>query len=164
MKVQDLMTQKVLTVAPQDSVERVFLMFIYEKIRHVPVVEKKKLVGIISDRDLKKIVGAPKKFLVRPDGTTLTITARKVHTLMTSKVVTVEPRQRAADAAALMAKKKIGALPVVHRNRLVGILTETDILRAFVKLCNELDSINLKPLVDLLQGLNPEKPPRPTRR
>ncbi|GJL77784.1 MAG: hypothetical protein NPINA01_07730 [Nitrospinaceae bacterium] len=139
MKVKELMTKAVLTVAPTDKIDRVFFLMNFENIRHVPVVDKGRLVGMLSDRDLKKVLGPVKKFVEKPDGTTVTIVSRQVRTLMNRKLITIEPEQRAADAAAIMAKRKIGALPVVHKNKLVGIITATDILHAFVKLCNMLE-------------------------
>jgi acetoin utilization protein AcuB len=142
MKVKELMTKKVITVSPEDKLDRVFILYNFENIRHLPVLEKGKLVGILSDRDLKKVLGPKKKVVENPDGTTVQLSTRKVRNIMHRGVVTVEPEQRAADAAAIMAKKKIGALPVIHKNKLVGIITATDILQAFVKLFNELDKIN----------------------
>jgi acetoin utilization protein AcuB len=136
MKVKELMTKNVLTVSPLDKIDRVFFLINFENIRHVPVVDKGKLVGMISDRDLKKVLGPTKKIVEKSDGTTVTIVSRQVRTLMNRKLVTIEPEQRAADAAAIMANKKIGALPVVHKDKLVGIITATDILKAFVQLCN----------------------------
>lgn len=136
MKVKELMTKDVLTVSPLDKIDRVFFLINFENIRHVPVIDKGKLVGMISDRDLKKVLGPTKKIVEKSDGTTVTIVSRQVRTLMNRKLVTIEPEQRAADAAAIMAKKKIGALPVVHKDKLVGIITATDILKAFVQLCN----------------------------
>ena len=112
MKVKDLMSTNVLTVSPNDKVDRVFFLFNFENIRHMPVVDKGKLVGIISDRDLKKVLGPVKKFLERSDGSTVSISARLVRTIMKRGLVTIGPEQRAADAAAIMAKRKIGALPV----------------------------------------------------
>ena len=134
------MTKQVLTVSPADKIDRVFFLINFENIRHVPVVDKEKLVGMLSDRDLKKVLGPAKKFVEKPDGTTVTIASRQVRTLMTRKLITIEPEQRAADAAAIMAKRKIGALPVVHKDKLVGIITATDILQAFVQLCNRVEN------------------------
>ena len=136
MKVKELMTKKVLTVSPLDKIDRVFVLIHFKNIRHVPVLDKGKLVGMISDRDLKKVLGPTKKIIEKSDGTTVTIISRQVRTLMNRRLITIEPEQRAADAAAIMANKKIGCLPVVHKNKLVGIITATDILKAFVKLCN----------------------------
>ncbi len=140
MKVKELMTKDVLTVSPSDKIDRVFFLINFENIRHVPVVDKDKLVGMISDRDLKKVLGPSKKTVEKPDGTTVTIISRQVRTLMNRKLVTIEPEQRAADAAAIMAKKKIGALLVVHKDKLVGIITATDILKAYVRLCNQIET------------------------
>ncbi|MEK9628798.1 MAG: CBS domain-containing protein [Nitrospinota bacterium] len=142
MKVKELMSKNPITVNPNDNLDRVFFLYNFENIRHLPVVENNKLVGILSDRDLKKILGPKKNFVVNPDGTTVKLSTRKVKNIMRRGVITVEPEQRAADAAAIMAKRKIGALPVVHKNKLVGIITATDILKAFVKLCNDIDKIN----------------------
>lgn len=139
MKVIELMTKQVLTVSPADKIDRVFFLINFENIRHVPVVDKGKLVGMLSDRDLKKVLGSAKSLVEKPDGTSVTISDRKVRTLMSRKLFTIEPEQRAADAAAIMVKRKIGALPVVHKDKLVGIITATDILQAFVKLSNKVD-------------------------
>jgi acetoin utilization protein AcuB len=139
MKVKELMSTKLITVSPEDKLDRVFFLYNFENIRHLPVVEKSKLVGILSDRDLKKILGPKKNIVEKPDGTTVQLSTRKVKNIMRRGVITIEPEQRAADAAAIMAKRKIGALPVVHKEKLVGIITATDILKAFVKLRNDLD-------------------------
>lgn len=141
MKVKELMSTELTTVSPNDKLDRVFFLYNFENFRHLPVVEKGKLVGILSDRDLKKILGPKKTIVENPDGTTVQLSTRKVKNIMRRNVMTIEPEQRAADAAAIMAKKKIGALPVVHKNKLVGIITATDILKAFVKLRNDLDKI-----------------------
>jgi len=133
------MSTKLITVSPEDKLDRVFFLYNFENIRHLPVVEKSKLVGILSDRDLKKILGPKKNIVEKPDGTTVQLSTRKVKNIMRRGVITIEPEQRAADAAAIMAKRKIGALPVVHKEKLVGIITATDILKAFVKLRNDLD-------------------------
>jgi len=135
------MSTKLITVNPNDKLDRVFFLYNFENIRHLPVVEKNKLVSILSDRDLKKILGPKKSIIENPDGTTVQLSTRKVKNIMRRGVLTIEPEQRAADAAAIMAKKKIGALPVVHKNKLVGIITATDILKAFVRLRNDLDNI-----------------------
>ena len=133
------MSTKLITVSPEDKLDRVFFLYNFENIRHLPVVEKSKLVCILSDRDLKKILGPKKNIVEKPDGTTVQLSTRKVKNIMRRGVITIEPEQRAADAAAIMAKRKIGALPVVHKEKLVGIITATDILKAFVKLRNDLD-------------------------
>jgi acetoin utilization protein AcuB len=136
MKVKDLMQTKVMTVSPQDKMDRVFFLLNYEKIRHLPVVEKGKVVGMISDRDLKKVLGSLKtrQSIAGEQETFVAIRSRIVRTVMRRGVVTTAPNAEASEAAAIMAKRKIGALPVVIKEKLVGIITATDILWAFVKL------------------------------
>ena len=142
MKVKDLMSKKLFTVGPEDMLDKVFFLFNFEAIRHLPVVDKGRLVGVLSDRDLKKILGPRKKIVSDPkDGTQITVHARKVRTLMGRKVTTIGPEEQAADAAAIMAKYKIGCLPVVKKQKLVGIITSTDILRAYVKLSHEVNKM-----------------------
>lgn len=142
MKVKELMSTKVYTVTPEDMIDRVFFLFNFESIRHLPVIEKDKVVGVISDRDLKKILGPRKpQKIVRQDGSTYTIAPRKVRTLMRRGLTTIGPEEKASDAAAIMAKKKIGCLPVINGGKLVGIITATDILRAFVKLSEEVQKM-----------------------
>ena len=109
MKVKELMTKAMFTVSPEDSVDKVFILFHFENIRHLPVMEKGKLMGIVSDRDLKKVLGSRTKISVGETGTTVTLSARKVKNIMRRGVLTIGPDQRAADAAAIMAKRKIGA-------------------------------------------------------
>ena len=142
MKVKDLMSKKLFTVGPEDMLDKVFFLFNFEAIRHLPVIEKGKVVGVLSDRDLKKIMGPRKKIVSdKVDGTQFTVNARKVRTIMDRKVTTIGPDEKAADAAAIMAKKKIGCLPVVKKGKLVGMITSTDILRAYVKLAHEVDKM-----------------------
>jgi len=142
MKVKDLMSKKLFTVGPEDMLDKVFYLFNFESIRHLPVVEKGKVVGVISDRDMKKIMGARKKIVTeKVDGTQFTVHARRVATIMNRGLTTIGPDDQAADAAAIMAKRKIGCLPVVKKDKLVGMITSTDILRAYVKLAHEVDKM-----------------------
>jgi acetoin utilization protein AcuB len=136
MKVKDLMTTKVMTVSPDDKADKVFYILNFERIRHLPVVENNKVVGILSDRDLKKFWGSLKtsRTTVGKNEMVVTLKSRTVRTIMRRGVITTAPNAPAYEAAAIMAKKKIGALPVVHKEKLVGIITATDILRAFVRL------------------------------
>lgn len=137
MRVEELMTTKVYTVSPHDMIDRVFFLIHYEKVRHLPVVEKGKVVGIVSDRDLYKALGPKSNSnAIEPStsNTELHVIPKKVMNIMRRGVLTVEPDTSAADAAGIMADNKVGALPVVKNEKLVGILSATDILRVFSKL------------------------------
>ncbi len=137
MRVEELMTSKVFTVDPHDMVDRVFFLIHYEKVRHLPVVEKGKVVGIVSDRDMYKALG-PKSnsnaIESNKTGTELHVIPKKVINIMHRGVITVAPDTLVSDAASLMAEHKIGALPVIKDSKLVGILSSTDILKVFSKL------------------------------
>jgi len=136
MRVEELMTSTVFTVEPHDMIDRVFFLIHYEKVRHLPVVEKGKVVGMVSDRDMYKALG-PKSnsnaIESNKDGTELHVIPKKVQNIMRRGVVSITPDTLASDAAATMANHKLGALPVVKDNKLVGILSSTDILRVFSK-------------------------------
>jgi len=136
MRVEELMTSTVFTVEPHDMIDRVFFLIHYEKVRHLPVVEKGKVVGMVSDRDMYKALG-PKSnsnaIESNKDGTELHVIPKKVQNIMRRGVVSISPDTLASDAAATMANHKLGALPVVKDNKLVGILSSTDILRVFSK-------------------------------
>ena len=141
MKVSELMTKNVITVTPEDMVDKVFVLFHFEGIRHLPVVtEKGSLVGVISDRDIKKVLGPRRTTYVQKDGTVLTVSSRKVRTMMRRQPFTIGPNEKATDAAAIMIKKKIGALPVIRNKKLIGIITATDVLKAFVNLSDAVDT------------------------
>ena len=148
MKVKDLMQHEVFTVKPNDMVDRAFFLIHYEKIRHLPVVDGNKVVGIVSDRDLYKAMGPrtrSRAVSTEPGTTTLHVIPRRVRHIMRRGVLTVSPGTDAGKAASLMARRKIGGLPVVDRNRLVGIITATDILRAFAQLTDERPSARSGP-------------------
>jgi acetoin utilization protein AcuB len=138
MKIRELMTAKVFTVAPDDKIDRVFFLMNFEQIRHIPVIERGKVVGILSDRDLKKVFGSLKNSEInsRNDNQNIvySVKSREVRTIMRRGVISIHPNAEAYEAASIMAKRKIGALPVVKNDKLVGIISATDILRAFVRM------------------------------
>ncbi len=144
MKVKELMQTKVFTVSPNDSVDRVFFLLHYEKIRHLPVLERRTVVGIVSDRDLYKVLGPRgRERLISRDSneTQLQVTPKKVRHIMKRGVITVEPETEAGKAAGLMGRRKIGALPVVRNGRLIGIVTATDLLKSYSRLSASLEKI-----------------------
>jgi acetoin utilization protein AcuB len=135
MKVKELMSDPVITVDPDDSVDRVFFLMHIEKIPQLPVLENRNCIGIVSDRDLYKALGPKgKKNWVsasHKEGHVLRIIPRKVKHIMHRGVITIGPEDHVASAAAIMAGNRIGALPVVNKDRLVGIISSTDILQVF---------------------------------
>jgi acetoin utilization protein AcuB len=137
MKVADLMTRKLITVSPEDSVEVAVQMLRQRGVRHLLVVKNEELVGIISDRDIKRALdpARTKKKLLGIGGLYFLIEPILVREIMTRDVVTVAPDLSAQEAAAIMVGQRFGALPVVENvadvPELIGIITETDLLRYF---------------------------------
>jgi len=106
-----------------------------QRIRRMPVLMEGKLTGIISLSDLYRFVrpGTEKKALLEKD-TEDELKRYVVRDAMVTNVLTVTPETLLEDVGELFRKHRIGALPVIHGGRLVGILTESDYLRAVAKL------------------------------
>jgi len=134
MRVAEWMTPKPITLAPTDSIASAIAVMKEKKIRRIPIVSAGKLVGIVSDRDLKDV--SPSR------ATTLDIwelhyvlDKMKLADIMTRKVWTVPPEMPIEKAALKMMEKKVEGLPVVdEKGALLGIVTEGDVFRALVEL------------------------------
>ena len=125
------MRSPVATIRPEAAVRDAADLMRARKIRHLPVVDASgRLVGIITDRDLRQVVFAPavQERLRLGIEAVWDIAVREV---MTWAVITIGPAADVREAARLMHEQKIGALPVTEDGRLVGILTESDVLAAF---------------------------------
>jgi acetoin utilization protein AcuB len=135
MNVSELMTRKLITVAPDDSVEAAVQLLRRRGVRHLVVMEGDLLVGILSDRDIKRAMdpGKPKKKLLNIGGLFFLLEPILVREIMTPDPVTVGPDLSVQEAASIMVAKRFGALPVEGGGRTVGIVTETDLLRYFAK-------------------------------
>jgi len=133
MTVTELMTPSPITTGPDTPVLEARQLMIQKRIRHLLVVEAGKLLGIVTDRDIRLNLPSPATSLSVWEVNYL-LARMTVESAMTTSVVVISPRHDAKEAASLMLDHKIGALPVVDGGRLVGIITETDLLRAFVKL------------------------------
>ncbi len=132
MKVRELMTGAPITVSPETPVFDARQTMIKERIRHLLVTEAGKLVGIVTDRDIRLNLPSQATSLSMWEVNYL-LAKLTVSKVMTTSVIIIGPDQEATDAARLMLEHKIGALPVLDGSRLIGILTETDVLRAFAR-------------------------------
>ena len=128
MRVRDVMTSEPATIAPEAPLGAALATMRERQIRHLPVVDEGgRLVGILTDRDLRQATFARFRALHEAERD-LT-----VQDAMSWAVVTTRPDSTIAHAAAVMFERRIGSLPVVEDGRLVGILTERDLLRALMK-------------------------------
>lgn len=128
VRVRDIMTTRPVTIGPEAPLGAALQAMREKEIRHLPVVDDGgRLVGILTDRDLRQASFARFRALREADRD-LT-----VQDAMSWAVVTTHPEATTAQAAAVMFERRIGSLPVVEDGRLVGILTERDLLAALMK-------------------------------
>ncbi|MBI2561567.1 MAG: CBS domain-containing protein [candidate division NC10 bacterium] len=132
MLVKHRMKRDPVTVKKDDSFRYALKLIRKEGIKHLPVLDGKKLVGIVTDRDLRQAAPSPATSLEVHELNYL-LERLKIEAIMTKKVITVAPETNLLDAAKLLFAHKIGCLPVVEHEELVGIITEGDILRAYVE-------------------------------
>ncbi len=118
MLVSKRMKKTVVTVGPEDHLATVQKKMKEGGFRRTPVVENGRLVGIVTDRDIRQHLGYLEK--------------TKVNVAVSEKLITVAPQTTLEEAAKLLLKHKIGGLPVVEDGQLVGIITTSDILQAFL--------------------------------
>ena len=126
--VGELMTNEVITVAPGETMDRVYDMMLELGIRHIPVVDEDlELVGLISHRDVTGILG-DKGHAAMVEQTHL-LSGHQAAEVMSMGLETVAPDTDLQTAADIMFENKISCLPVCEGTKLVGILTEADFVR-----------------------------------
>ncbi len=129
LRVRDLMTWAVVTVLPDTEAEEAWDLMSDRKLRHLIVVDRDgELIGVVSHRDLLRHALIEQEDLPRYMEREL-LASTPVREVMVAPAVTADPEQDAAEAARNLFDNKIGCLPVVEGNRVVGILTESDFVR-----------------------------------
>ena len=130
MMLSEIMTTKVVSIAPDDSLDVGIALFNKHTYRHLPVIHQGSLVSMISRRDLSQATGwltcAERK--ARGQGGPQT-----VRDIMRDRVVTLGPELKVDAAASMMIGKRVGAIPILEDSRLVGMVTSSDILAAIRK-------------------------------
>jgi acetoin utilization protein AcuB len=131
LTVHDYMSADPFTVEPEDSLQRVVDLLRRHDIRSVPVLQDGRLVGIVSDRDLRQV--APSYPLFRDEDEIRRYTENlKVTAAMTADPMRISPAASLVEAAKVLESYRISSLPVVDGESLVGIISVSDLLRAFV--------------------------------
>jgi CBS domain-containing protein len=139
MKISQIMTSEVTAVTPDTPLKDVAAVLIERRISGVPVVEGERLLGIVSETDIVRKAGSAQtpasllERLLRPDSSNRPSVARVAADVMTSPAVTIDAWRPVAAAAALMTDQRINRLPVTEDGRLVGIVTRSDLVRAFTR-------------------------------
>lgn len=139
------MTKDPKTVSPDDTLGRAADMMRESRINHLPVVDGGRLVGILSDTDLRNasLASGP---LPAPEGTM--DRDRRVREVMKTEVWSLTPEDSVEDALLIITRKRFGALPVLSGDKLVGIITKIDLLNAVIDVLN-LDEVGMRIEVSL---------------
>ena len=139
--VRDWMTEHLVTLSPEASVAEALTLCRKRRIRHIPILDKGRLVGIVSDRDLRDAsptLGDPERARILQE--------LRVADVMSREVITVDPQDSIENAAQQMYELKIESLPVVSEGavadagstvaeeEVLGIVTSSDVMRALVTL------------------------------
>jgi CBS domain-containing protein len=126
--VSEIMMGSPVTLKPDDTLDLANDIISLGRIRHIPVVDGGKLIGIISERDLMG-AAANRIFGLKQRSKSALLKSVLIKDIMRKRVVTVDPDTPITNAAHLMADKKIGCVPVLSEGALVGLVTTTDVLR-----------------------------------
>lgn len=129
-RVRDLMHRKVVTIGVGDRLSTVDDIMTLGGLRHIPVVHGGKLIGVVSERDLLRASLSTLNSFANEERRAF-LEVVDIGRVMSTPAVVIAPEDRVETAARLMAERKIGCLPVVEGDKLVGIVTETDLLRYF---------------------------------
>ncbi|MGM7682153.1 acetoin utilization AcuB family protein [Cytobacillus sp. Hm23] len=131
MIVEQIMKTDVTTLFPNDTIETAIITLHKKDIRHIPIVDKNHhIIGVISDRDLRD--ASPSILELNNDNKH--ILKQPIKNIMKTDVITGHPLDFVEEVAAVFYEHRIGCMPLTNNNKLVGIVTETDVLHTLVQL------------------------------
>ena len=126
--VSSIMTTSVISLNAKDTLETAESLFKENNIRHIPVLEGSKVIGILSYNDLLRISFADAVGEDEQDVDTVVYNMFTIEQVMTKNLVTVTSTTTIKEVAEILSKREFHALPVVDNNNLVGIITTTDLI------------------------------------
>jgi acetoin utilization protein AcuB len=129
LRVRDAMTREVVTLGPEASAAQALGLCRVNNIRHLPIVEGSRLVGLVSDRDLRDV--SPPRGTADEENTLGWV---RVRDIMTRELATIHPLDTIEHAAREIYDRRIGCLPVVAEGGLAGIITSSDLMRTLIEL------------------------------
>ncbi|MFN8545833.1 MAG: CBS domain-containing protein [Candidatus Binatia bacterium] len=152
MRIANWMQRRVHAVGPRDTIGHAREIMEQHRVNQLPVVVGKRVIGIVTDRDLRDafpsvMESARDDARGRKEKETEQIL---VESVMTPTVVSLKPSDTVVEAARVMRRERIGSVPIVEDDQLVGILTRSDVLAAFVGLS------------EIADPARPTKTPTPT--
>lgn len=133
MQLIDIGDTKVVQVRPDDSVDHAIALLEQHGFRHLPVMERGRILGMVSDRDLLSAVAMlPSSERMSAEEGPARVGATRISQIMSSPAITVEAEASLEVAAELMLREGIRAIPLVYQDRVAGIVTETDFLKCYL--------------------------------
>jgi CBS domain-containing protein len=133
LKVEDIMTTSLRVTAPDCPIAKVTRDMTSYRFRRLPVVSDDVLYGIVTATDIMRYLGSREVFSRLTTGNIAEVTGLSVRTLVAGSLITTTPGRSINEAAREMLSKNIGALPVIEDSRLIGLVTEFDLVRAFAR-------------------------------
>jgi CBS domain-containing protein len=133
-KVKDWMSKPVITLGVGSTVLQARNIMLRNKIKRIPIVLGNRLVGIVTEKDIAKTLGLFRKL---SEGKHWNERMKKilVEQIMSKDLITVSPEETLGKVVEIMLENKISGLPVIENEKLVGIITKTDLVRAVEKIC-----------------------------
>ena len=128
-----IMTSPVITLKKQDSLEKAEMLFKKHHIRHIPVVSDDEVVGMLSYTDLLRLSFADVTDSANADADAMVYNMFTIKQVMKKNVISVSESNSIKEVAEILATKEFHALPVVSNNKLVGIITTTDLIKYLLK-------------------------------
>jgi len=152
MLVEDIMKTEVIKLQPHETIETALKLLNQYHIRHLPIVDdQNQVIGIVSDRDVRD--ASPSIFYQDEDRSELQNT---IETIMTTPVITVHPLDFVEETASIFYEQEIACVPVTKSNKLVGIVTEKDMLYTMIQLTGvHVQSSQIEIKVYDVQTMNP---------
>ncbi len=144
MLVSDFMTTEVTSLQENDTLLDAAMVFVRSQFRHLPVLRDKKLVGIISERDVKQFAPSLLSRTTAEEYNQIMETT-PISRVMIKNPVTLRPDQPIFEAANLLYSKRIGCMPVVENDELVGIITTTDLVGLLIRILSEKGAVGEAP-------------------
>lgn len=131
--VTTIMTEHVVTLKINDSLEKAEKLFKRHHIRHIPVVSGKSIIGMLSYTDLLRISFADSAFEDEDYVESIVYNMFSIEQVMVKKIISVKPSTSIKEVAEILTKSEFHALPVVENNTLLGIVTSTDLINYLLK-------------------------------
>ncbi|MFC4388198.1 CBS and ACT domain-containing protein [Gracilibacillus marinus] len=129
MLVRDVMKQPVITMKKEDTIQNAIHLLKKHHIRHIPIInEEDNVIGIVSDRDIRDVSPSTLE-----QSTQANIFSEPISKIMTSPVITIHPNESFDEVASIFYDKEFACVPVVANQKLVGMVTEKDMLYTFIQ-------------------------------